>query len=456
MRVTETVLRAVEMQLQAHALRDCEVCVGLSGGVDSVVLLDALCSLASAYRIRLGAIHVNHGLSAHANEWEAFCRSLCEMSGVPLTVRHVHVVPDGDGLESAARDARFREFARTRCDFLALAHHEGDQAETLLLRLLRGAGARGLGAMAVVRPWPAPGSADARPAKLLRPLLEVSRSQIRDYAQTRELRWIEDESNADVSLERNFLRLEVLPLIARRFPSAGRTMARAARNLADAGLLADALAEIDWRAAALAEGLGVEVLRELGDARALNLLRSLFLRSGEPAPQRAALAEALRQCLSARDDAQVRVAFGSVSLRRFRGSVRLVEDNLPPPGWEVRWNGESGLVLPPPLGQLHFRFEADTGISRARLAGGTVRVRGRRGGERIAPGRNRPRRELMHLLQEMGLPPWERGSIPLLFCGETLAWVPGIGIAPEFIAAPGEAAVEITWDRHGRSEKTAC
>jgi tRNA(Ile)-lysidine synthase len=447
MRVIQTVLHAVEMQLQAHALRDCEVCVGLSGGVDSVVLLDTLRSLASAYRIRLGAIHVNHGLSPHANEWEAFCRHLCEASGVPLTVQRVRVVPDGDGRESAARDARFRVFAKTRCDFLALAHHVDDQAETLLLRLLRGAGAKGLGAMQVVRPWHVPGGADAGPAKLLRPLLEVSRRQIRDYAQTRELRWIEDESNADVSLDRNFLRLEVLPLIERRFPSAARTLARAARNLSDAALLADALGEIDWRAAAAGEGLAVEALRELGDARALNLLRRQFVRSGQPAPHRSALAEALRQCLSARDDAQVRVAFGTFSLRRFRGSVRLIDDNRPPPGWEVRWNGETGLLLPAPLGKLHFRFDADTGISR---------VRGRRGGERIAPGRNRPRRELKHLLQEMGLPPWERGSIPLLFCGETLAWVPGIGIAPEFIAEPGEAAVEISWDRHESSEKTAC
>lgn len=449
MKPVSTLLDATEEQLQVHGVRNCTVCVGLSGGIDSVVLLDVLGSLAAAHALRLMAVHVNHGLSPHAGDWETFCRGICAAQRVPLTVKRVSVVRRREGLEAAAREARFSGFSTVRCDYLALAHHQDDQAETLLLQLLRGAGAKGLGAMPAVRDWFAPADANATrgPAKLLRPLLEVSRGEILDYARARQLAWMEDETNADVSLDRNFLRREVLPLIMRRYPSVNRTLARAARNLADAALLADAIGEIDWQTAATAEGLRTDVLHDVGVARALNLLRGLFALKGQAAPHRSALEEALRQCLHARSDAQVRVAFGKYSLRRYRSIVQLVDDEQPPCGWTVPWQGESELALPAPLGRLRFRFDANAGIARTRLARAAVSVRGRRGGERIAPGPGRPRRELKNLLQEMGTPPWERGRIPLLFCGEILAWVPGVGIAPEFRARPGEDAVEIGWDR---------
>ncbi|MEX0959740.1 MAG: tRNA lysidine(34) synthetase TilS [Burkholderiales bacterium] len=449
MKTVPTFLDATEEQLRLHGVQDCTVCVGLSGGIDSIVLLDVLGSHAAAHGLGLSAVHVNHGLSPHAGDWETFCRGICAAEGVPLTVKRVSVARRGEGLEAAAREARFAAFSSVRCDYLALAHNQDDQAETLLLQLLRGAGAKGLSAMPVVRDWFAPAGATAAkgPAKLLRPLLDVLRSEILDYARARQLAWMEDESNTDVSLDRNFLRHEVFPLIVRRYPAVNRTLARAARNLADAALLADAIGEIDWQTAATAEGLHADVLRDVGVARALNLLRGLFALKGQAAPHRSALEEGLRQCLHARSDAQVRVAFGKYSLRRYRGIVQLVDDGQPPPGWTVPWQGENELPLPAPLGRLRFRSDANAGISRARLERTAVSVRGRRGGERIAPGPGRPRRELKHLLQEMGTPPWERSHIPLLFCGETLAWVPGVGIAPEFRARPGEDAMEVSWDR---------
>lgn len=454
MKPTAELADAVDARLRAHGVRDCTVQVGLSGGIDSVVLLDVLARLAPALRLRLGAIHVNHGISRDAGQWVAFCEGLCRARGIPLIVEQVHVVLAGRGLEAAARDARHAAFARLRCDYLALAHHLDDQAETLLLQLLRGAGARGLGGMPEVRPF--------GQGKLLRPLLGVSRRELETYARGRSLAWIEDDSNLDVSLDRNFVRRDVLPLLSQRFVSANRTLARAARNLADISALADALAEIDWREAAEADGLRTEVLRELGEARALNLLRRLFIVRGLPLPHRAALTESLRQCLHARDDAQVRVMFGEVSLRRFRGRALLVPEREPPAGWERDWRGESELALPEGLGSLRFRFGAEVGVSRARLARGRVQVRGRRGGERMAQEDGRPRRLLKHLLQEAGMPPWQRRRIPLLFCDDALVWVPGIGVAAEFRATAGEPAVEVSWqpenipETGGGTQKTLC
>src|SRR2546422_4905960 len=175
--------------------------LGLSGGVDSVALLSLLTGLAPALRFPLRAVHVNHGISPNAGRWAEFCAELCGKSQVPLQLEAADLGPYRNlGLEGAARQARHEVFARLEADFVVLAQHRDDQAETLLLRLLRGAGLRGLAAMSRLRPLPG-----AR-ARLLRPLLEVSRAEIEAYARLRGLEWIEDESNADTARQRNFLR----------------------------------------------------------------------------------------------------------------------------------------------------------------------------------------------------------------------------------------------------------
>jgi tRNA(Ile)-lysidine synthase len=444
MNMTDVLAEMVLRVLNAHAVRGKRIAVALSGGLDSVVLLDLLDGLRASGQFSLSAVHVNHRISTHAGEWEAFCRSLCRRRGIPLTVQAVTVTSDGCGPEAAARRLRYRAYAALDADFVALAHHLDDQAETFLLQLLRGAGPKGLAGMPVVR-MQEPGQ--ARPAALiLRPLLEVRRRDIETYAGSRRLEWVRDDSNADSRYDRNYLRNELLPKLDERFPGYRETLARTARNLADQAALAQDLARID--AQTLDRGtVSAERLRLLSDARALNVLRQLFADRGLQMPPRVRLEEALRQCREAGRDAEIRVTFGDAGLRCYRGRVELVA-NSPgmPAGWQSHWNGDCELPLPDGLGVLRSRAVLGEGIARRHFEMRSATVRGRSGGERMRPGENRPRRELKNLLQEHAIPPWERSRMPLVFFGEQLAWVPGIGVAAEFRAEALEPGIAPEWE----------
>lgn len=281
----------------------------------------------------------------------------------------------------------------------------------------------------------------------MRPLLEVTRSEIGAYAKARKLEWIEDDSNTDSRYDRNFLRNELLPRLEARFPAYRETLSRASRNLADFSELAEELAALD--AHAFSDGaVPVESLRGLSDARALNLLRRLFASSGLPMPNRTRLEEALRQCRAAGADAEVHVSFGSHGLRCFRGQVGIVEESGEMPvDWNTRWDGRRELLLPAGLGMLRARSALGEGIAARHFAQQGVTVRGRSGGERMRPADDRPRRTLKNLLQETAVPPWERERMPLLFIGDALAWVPGIGVAAEFRAARDEQGIVPEWKR---------
>jgi tRNA(Ile)-lysidine synthase len=250
--------------------------LGLSGGRDSASLLNA-CH--EALPGRLSAIHIHHGLSPHADEWADFCRCRCLALGVPLRLEKIAVEQNGKGTEAAARTARHRVFQNILAGeggkFLALAHHRRDQAETLLFRLLRGAGVKGAAAM---RPVQAQAG-----FTLLRPWLDVPAEAIAAYAQENSLEWIEDESNADTRYRRNFLRHEILPRLAARFPGAETTLARAAGHFAEAQSLLDALAEIDSAAD----------IPSLPPARQANWLRWKLAQDGQLMPDAKRLAEML-------------------------------------------------------------------------------------------------------------------------------------------------------------------
>jgi tRNA(Ile)-lysidine synthase len=442
MSLSETVHRLLE----SAAVRDASVCVGLSGGIDSVVLLDVLQTNAARLGLALSAVHVNHGLSPHAAQWQRFCEELCRARGVGLACVAVQVPRrTGLGLEAAARAARYAVFEAQAADFVALAHHLDDQTETFLLQLLRGAGARGLSAMPMLRAQASAGRGGRGP-RLLRPLLEISRAQIAEHARGLGLRWVEDESNRNLELDRNFLRHQILPLLEQRFPAYRQTLSRSARNMADASALADALAEQDLDAVSEQGGIHVERLRKLTPARALNALRHALTRLSASMPPRAALEEALRQCTEAGTDAQVRVSLGAVSARRYRGRIRLVRDRAAADrDWCEPWRGQETIELPQG-GSLRFLAGEGDGLSRARLAEEVVTVRFRRGGEKLCLGAGRPRRTLKQLFQEAGIPAWERALLPLVFCGETLVWLPGIGAAAQWQARSNEPSLRIVWN----------
>lgn len=416
--------------------------LGLSGGMDSVALLCILAGLASSLRFSLRAVHVNHGISPNAGRWAEFCTELCAQRGVPLEVATVDIAPYRNlGLEGAARKARYEVFSGVDADFVVLAQHRDDQAETLLLRLLRGAGLRGLAAMPPMRAL-----AGTR-ARLLRPLLDVARSEIEAFARLHGLEWVEDESNADTARKRNFLRHEVLPALEQQFPAARAAIARAAAHLGEARELLDAMAQTDLEHCGDGDAVDIPALQRLGEARAKNVLRYWCETQGVEPLSAARLAELLRQLSESRSDAQASIAAGKWRFLRYRDRLHLrpVAPAVQRDMHEV-WNGENALPLLALGGVLIFKPEEGRGLSVPKLRAERVTVRLRQGGERLRLDYRRPRRKLKSLFQEWGIPPWRRDRLPLLYCGESLVSVPGIGYACEFQAEPGEAGLIVTWE----------
>ena len=441
---------AVGAALKPLLFREARLVLGLSGGLDSVVLLEVLHRLSRPLGFKLSCVHVNHGISPNARRWAAACARKCRRLGVALEVQQVDVAPyRAEGLEAAARRARYEIYARQEADFVVLAQHLDDQAETLLLQLLRGAGVKGGAAMPVLRPQAASKSGKgARPPAIVRPMLALSRRQIEDYASSRRLKWVEDESNADTRFDRNFLRHEVLPVIERAFPAYRATLARAARHLAEASRIQDELAKADARLALAGNALALDALKRIGDARAKNLLRWLLCSQGDAAPEAGHLEEGLRQLYQAREDAAVRVVLGACELRRYDGRAYLLPSMADvPAGLRSDWDGRRVWPLPELGGALHFARHSGSGLDCAKVDAQGLSAGVRQGGEklRLRPGGST--RSLKNLLQEARMPPWERERLPLIYCGDSLVAVPGLGVASGWQAGAGNPGWTITWQR---------
>ncbi len=423
--------------------------LGLSGGIDSVVLLEVLRRLAAPLGFRLSCVHVNHGISPHARRWAAFCARLCKRRAIALALHEVDVAPyRAEGLEAAARRARYEVYAQqTDADFIVLAQHQDDQAETLLLQLLRGAGVKGGAAMPLVREQQVRNKGGPA-AAILRPMLALSRKQIAAYARAHKLKWMEDESNADTRYDRNFLRHRVLPVIEQAFPACRATLARAAGHLAEASQVLDQAAAADAKRVLRGNKLVLARLRQLGDARAKNLLRWLLSRYGAPAPESERLREGLRQLFQARDDGAVHVVLGPYELRRYAGCAYLLPA-LPgaPADLRLSWDGRRVWPLPQLGGTLHFARRKGAGLSCGRVCDQGLSLRLRQGGEKLRLQAKGATRSLKNLLQEASLPPWERERLPLMYCAETLVAVPGLGVASGWEAGAAEFGWLISWRR---------
>ena len=410
------------------------VCCGLSGGRDSTLLLVLLHELAPRMGIRLSAMHVHHGLSPGADTWAEHCAALCARLDVALAVRRIRVAHRaGSGLEAAARAARYACLRDCGASVVALAHHADDQAETVLLQLLRGAGPAGLAAMPAVRPMGQGGPL------LVRPLLSVRRTRIEAELHRRGLAWVEDESNADTARARNLLRHQVMPRLEALQPGVREALARSARNAADAVALVRILAAHDLADAVDGDGLDATRLRALEPVRAANALRHWLAGRGIDAPPRERLLEGLGQLLNARPDAAPRLACGARVLLRHRHRLVLADPAAPTP-WSLPWSGEEELTLPDGR-RLRLEPCLGAGLSRARLVAAGVVATLRAGGERLRPGPERPRRTLKNLLREAGGPAWERSHVVVLRAGEATAWAQHVGADADFAAAPGEAGV---------------
>ena len=388
--------------------------IAFSGGLDSTVLLHLLATAKPL--VPLSAVHIHHGLQAAADAWPSHCQSVCDYLGVPLRIMRVQV-PSGASLERAARDARYQAFAQVigAGEVMLTAQHREDQAETLLFRLLRGAGVRGLAAMPVHRPLAG--------GHLVRPLLGVSRAELEAYAVEHQLQWIADPSNADNRFSRNYLRHRVFPILTERWPQAVPGLARSAEHLSEAQGLLDELARMDLQAAEQPSAfpwlglpsLALAPLRELSDARQRNALRHwLNPLTRLPDSDHWVGWQSLRD---AKHDAQPLWSLADGQLHRCGERIWWL-----PSSWSefsdvpVSWSDARRPLQLPGNGELRFCGKAPAG---------PLEVRYRQGGEIVdVPGRGR--RDLKRLLNESGLPGFVRGRLPLLYRGEFLVAVPNL------------------------------
>lgn len=422
-----------------HALRRSEpapLLVGLSGGLDSTVLLHALSRDSIVRTHGLRAVHVHHGLQPVADEWARRCKAFCETLGVELTTVAVEVDRDsGQGLEAAARKARYGAFERSlgEHEVLVTAHHRDDQAETFLLRALRGSGPDGLAAM---RPW-----RKFAAGWHWRPLLDTARSELLAYADHHGLAWVEDPSNEDLHHSRNFLRQRVLPLLRERWPQLDAAFARSAVLSADA---VELLARDDALALATAQTLdpcavSASALLQLDALRRARVLRRWIDQLGFPPLPGEGVAQLETDLLPARADARARFEWRGAVIERWRDLLHVQYLQAPlPADWSVEWDGRGPLPLP---GGNVLQLEGATALPTP------LRVFARRGGERITlPGRTQSR-TLKNVLQQLGIPPWEREVLPLLSAGDGLVAVADLAYSDEFDAWLRAAGARLHWQR---------
>jgi tRNA(Ile)-lysidine synthase len=387
--------------------------IAYSGGLDSTVLLHALAASRDVLQKPILAVHVDHGLHKEAANWSGHCHSVANALDIDCCELPVNVdAESGAGPEAAARDARyaaFRSIAQSG-DWLLSAHHKDDQAETLLLNLMRGSGPAGLAGIGEIQPFAS--------GWLVRPLLSFSRSELQTYAKQHDLDWIDDPSNEDCAFDRNYLRHEVMPLLEARWPDVASRLKRSAVLAGEAATLLDQLADSDFNS-----------LQARPDRLPLAKLRQLPLQS------------IVADLIPAREDAQPLVKWPGVEVRRYRDQVYVLPATSKEVASDTSTSSEGNIVLPPGLGELEFETGAESGLSEAIVAAG-VELRFRSGGEEIKLAGQSHTRKLKKLLQEEGFVPWMRDRLPLLDSANELVAVGDLWIAAHAASEPG---ISIRW-----------
>ena len=419
--------------------------VALSGGPDSAALLRAMASLGKDFRaLPLRAVHIDHGLQPAAADFRAACERLCGQLRIPLRIVAAEVPREaGASLEAAAREARYaalsKEMQPQEC--LLTAHHRQDQAETLLLQALRGAGVKGMSAMPACRLL--------GPGWHVRPLLDVAHSDLKQFGELEPSASTDpsiDPMNQDLRFDRVYLRTAVWPSIEKRWPGAATALTRAARHMAEAQRLLEMAAGADVARLRDGDALSIPGLRALPALKRVNAVRLWVSQEGLEVPSTARLIEALRQVFDAEADHQPAIVWGRHALRRYR--QRLFVTRVDPPRVpEARsWSPAAGssLELGPALGNLTWIAQRG-GIAAERLPVSVI-VRRRDGGETLRPAPSARTQTVQHLCQALGVLPWMRDALPLVFAGDELIAVADLWLDARWCAAADAPGLGIAWN----------
>ena len=409
------------------------IAIALSGGLDSVVLLDTICKNPQrSSATEIWVFHIHHGLQKPADQWLEFCLKLAKKYRVQFDFRLLHLDPSLGNVESRARAARYEALAELceehHIQELVLAHHQNDQAETVLLQLLRGAGVAGLSAMPAQRPL----KAGHYQVNILRPLLDQSRSELEAYAKKRRLKWIEDPSNRDMGYRRNAIRKKVMPHLLQIQPEALRNISRSATLLAEAQTLLDRLAVQDGKSIIEKGALKLESLRLLHqrDAAAANNLIRYWLKTHQLAMPSLERLESWWQDLSkVGRDAQLEWIHDESQICLWRGLLQVIHPQV------GQW-----IFKAVPQGSQKLGLPADWLVQSKER--GQITQRDRVGSEKIQIAAKSPRKSLKNLYQECAVPPWQR-QLPLLYVGDDLLAVAHVGVSYPHLVSSGKRWIPV-------------
>ena len=427
--------------------------VGYSGGLDSHVLIHVMVELVGKKKVT--AVHVNHQLSANSDTWQEHCEDICLELGVDIICKTVSIKNRGTGIEDAAREARYGIFEKLlkKNDLLILAHHADDQIETMLFRLFRGSGIKGMSGMPISRLL---GNGE-----LFRPLLPFFRRDLESYASANQINWIEDDSNLDISFDRNFIRHKLIPTINERWPNSSFQLNRSANIFAESDFLINVLAQKDFAIVTeVSERVGwsisINKLNGFEIIRQKNILKYWFSLHNLTLPSYAVLDNVLDQMISSKIDAEPVVSWGDLQLRRFNKKLYLLPFNFDDPNYSfkkkkglellekysIKWDGSSQLILP----------DSSSLCVKRKMKGGlridvkkNLEIRFRSGGERCKPKGRSGSNTLKKLFQEYSLEPWLRNNVPLIYIDNYLAAVGDLWICDEFCAEPDELGIQLEW-----------
>jgi tRNA(Ile)-lysidine synthase len=414
------------------------IVLGLSGGLDSRVMLELLAQYAQQHNVDCLAVHVHHGLSDNADHWAKQCQLWCQSLNMPLVIEKVSLDFEGRSIEESAREARYNALSKhLKCgDLLLTGQHADDQLETFLLALKRGSGPKGLSSMAAAMPF--------ENALMVRPLLSSTRHEIEEFAQSLDLEWVEDESNQDQRFERNFIRHNLTPCMRERWPHIHQSVLRSAELCAEQEQLLDELMAEKLSIAMHPDGsLDISTLAKMSELARTRLLRMWLQALGLRMPSRVQLDKLWQEVALAQQDANPQLMLADGQIRRFTHKLYVVQAWQSLEQWQCALQLEQVCELPDELGRLALVPSANGKLSQQALVQAPLQVRFNPEGLSAHPAERGHSRKLKKLFQEYGVPSWLRRRTPIVMCGERVVAVGDLFIDRHFIGQD----CELIWDK---------
>ena len=436
---TSSALDIIERQIKP--LLPNKFCIAFSGGMDSTVLLHVMKNIIDE-KSQIRAIHINHNIVDNSKVWTRTCKSICKNFGIDIEIISLEVTHNGYGLEAAARDERYKKLKEIlyENEYLLTAHHEEDQMETVFLRMARGTGLDGLQGINEKYSF--------GEGIIFRPMLEVSKTSVMDYAKEHQLKWVEDSSNQDTHFDRNFLRKKIIPQFRERWPSIASSVSRLSQLSAQNIKILNQIAEEDIGPIANMNELPLAKLLDKSFERANNMLRYIILANGMSIPSMKTLQDGLKEMLDPETDKSV-IAWKDYCIRKYKNHLYFLSNSdLEPNKVDVRipWEIGKTVNLGENIGSIEATFIHGDGLSIEKCKN-KLTISYRQGGELIKPIGHRINKSLKNLFQENQILPWMRDKIPLIYYQDELVSVADLWFNQNYVASQNEAGFVVNWHK---------